>query len=111
MANEIDINIGTFDLDDATNSVAIADINVSVAKSIQEFALPKYHGSVVPLGKRKSLRIRIHGTVKGTEYDNLRTKLDNLKAAFESDYDQKLTLDDDRFLKVQYANFASAWMS
>lgn len=106
MANEIDINIGSFDLEDSTNGVAIAEISVAVAKSVQQFALPKYHGSVIPIGKRTALNVRLQGTIKGSAYDDLRSKLDALKAAFESSSEQSLTLDDDRILKVQYKNFS-----
>lgn len=108
MADEIDINIGTFDLAQ-TNNVAVEDINVSVAKSIQEFDLPKFHGAVIPIGKRKTLNVRIRGTITGSNYDNLRSKLDGLKAAFESNSEQNLTLDDDRILKVQYRNFSYSY--
>ncbi|GEM_PF-2264036 len=108
MADEIDINIGTFDLDSA-NNIAVEDINVSVAKSIQEFDLPKFHGSVIPIGKRKTLSVRIRGTITGSNYDSLRSKLDGLKAAFESSSEQNLALDDDRILKVQYRNFAYSY--
>ena len=108
MADEIDINIGTFNLD-STSSVAIADINISVAKSIQEFDLPKFHGSVIPIGKRKNLNVRITGTITGSNYDNLRANLDGLKAAFEALSEQNLTLDDDRILKVQYRNFSYSY--
>jgi len=108
MADEIDINIGTFDLDSA-NNVAVEDINISVAKSIQEFDLPKFHGSVVPIGKRKTLNVRIRGTITGSNYDNLRSKLDGLKGAFEGSSEQNLTFDDDRILKVQYRNFAYSY--
>lgn len=108
MADEVDINIGTFDLDQ-TNNVAVEDINVSVAKSIQEFDLPKFHGAVVPIGKRKTINVRIRGTITGSNYDNLRSKLDGLKAAFEGSSEQNLTLDDDRILKVQYRNFAYSY--
>ena len=108
MADEIDINIGTFDLDSA-NNIAVEDININVAKSIQEFDLPKFHGSVIPIGKRKSLSVRIRGTITGSNYDNLRSKLDGLKAGFESSSEQNLTLDDDRILKVQYRNFSYSY--
>lgn len=103
MANEIQRNIGSFSFDQS--HLAIADINIRVAKSIQAHPLPKYHGSVIPIGKRRSIRVKISGTCIGTEYDNLRTNLDALKAAFESTSEQNLTLDDDRILKVQYENF------
>lgn len=108
MADEVDINIGTFDLDQA-NNVAVEDINISVAKSIQEFDLPKFHGAVIPIGKRKTLNVRIRGTITGSNYDNLRSKLDGLKAAFEVSAEQNLTLDDDRILKVQYRNFSYSY--
>lgn len=105
MSNEIDIDIGTFNLDSA-NDIAIADINVKVARAIQETDLPKAHGSVIPAGKRKSIAVSIKGSIIGTDYDDLRTNLDALKAALEASADQKLTTDDDRYLMVQYRNFS-----
>lgn len=108
MANEVDINIGTFDLD-SSNNVAIEDIQVSIMKSVAEHALPKYHGSVIAIGKRKSMTVRIRGSVKGSDYDALRTSLDSLKNAFDDTAEKKFTTDDDRQLFVQYRNFSYSW--
>lgn len=105
MSNEIDIDIGTFNLD-STNDIAIADINVKVGRAIQESDLPKSHGSIIPIGKRKSMSVAIKGSIIGSDYDDLRSNLDALKAALEASAEQKLTTDDDRYLMVQYRNFA-----
>lgn len=108
MADEIDLNIGSFDLDQ-TNNIAVSDIDFTIAKSIQEFDLPKFHGAVVPIGKRKALIVRLRGTMISTGYDALRTALDSLKAAFEGTAEKNLTLDDDRIMKVQYRNFSYSY--
>lgn len=108
MANEIDINIGTFDLD-STNGVSVDDITVTINKQVQEYALPKYHGSIIPIGKRKSMSIRLKGSVVSTNYDALRTLLDSLKNAFDDTSEKKFTTDDDRQLFVQYKSFGYSW--
>lgn len=108
MSNEIDIDIGSFNLD-TTNNIAIKDINVKVAKAISQADLAKAHGSVIPIGKRKNMTVQIKGTIIGADYDALRTNLDALKAALEATSEQKLTLDDDRYLMVQYSGFAYSY--
>lgn len=108
MANEIDIDIGTFNLD-TTNDIAIKDINIKVARAVSQADLAKFHGSVIPIGKRKSITVQIKGTIIGSDYDDLRSNLDALKAAMESVSEQKLTLDDDRFLMVQYSGFSYSY--
>ena len=108
MANEVDINLGTFDLD-STNNIAIEDVAVQINKSVQESALPKYDGSVIPIGKRKSMIIRVRGSVTGSDYDDLRTKLDSLKNAVEDTAEKKFTTDDDRQAFVQYRSFGYSY--
>lgn len=108
MANEIDINIGTYDLD-STNGVSIDDIGISINKTVAEYALPKYHGSVIPIGKRRSLSVRVKGSVVSTNYDALRTLLDSLKNAFDDTAEKKFTIDDDRCIFVQYKAFNYSW--
>lgn len=105
MANEVQLYVGTYALD-STNKVAVEDIDIKVAKAIREYELPKFHGSIVPIGKRKSIVITIRGTIIDTNYDALRTGLDSLKNAIEGTAEKNFTLDDDRILKVQYRNFA-----
>ena len=104
MANEIDLDLGVFNLDES-NDIAVSDINVKVAKSLSRADLPKAHGSVIPIALRKEITARIRGTVIGLDYDDLRSNLDDLKNALEKLAEQKLTLDDDRFLMVQYQDF------
>lgn len=108
MANEIDIDIGTFNLDE-TNKVAINDINIRISKKLSQSKIPKQEGSIIPVAKRAEIDIALSGTIIGTDYDNLRANLDNLKAAFESEAEQKLTLDDDRFIMVQYKDFSYSY--
>lgn len=105
MANEIDIQIGTFDLA-STNHIAIADIDLAVRKSVSAFDLPKADGAVIPIGKRMESTAKITGTIIGTNYDALRANLDALKFALEKTSEQKFTLDDDRFMLVQYRGFS-----
>lgn len=109
MANEIAINIGSFGLNDGTNHIAIEDINFQLAKSLSISDLPKFHGSVIPIAKRKSMSVRVRGSITGTEYDNLRSNLDALKNSLESAAEQNLTLDDDRYMAVQYRGFSYAY--
>lgn len=104
MANEVEIKLGTFTLDSSAG-VAVAGIEYDIQKSIVESALVKFPGSVIPIGKRKSLTIRVSGSVSGSNYDALRTALDNLKNAFDDTAEKKFTTDDDRQVNVQYKSF------
>jgi len=108
MADEIDINIGSFNLDE-TNNIAIADIDIKIAKAISQSALAKSHGSVIPIGKRQNVSVKVKGTIIGSNYDALRTNLDNLKGALEKDTEQNLTIDDDRKISVQYSGFSYSY--
>lgn len=108
MANEVNFDIGTFNLD-STTGVAIESVSVQINKAVSEYALPKYHGSVIPIGKRKSVSVRLTGSLTSTNYDALRTALDNLLAAFDDTTEKKFTTDDDRQLNVQYKAFSYAW--
>lgn len=108
MANEVQINIGSFSLS-STNNIAISDITSQVTKSIRATDLAKFAGAIIPIAKRKSLTLRVKGTIIGTNYDALRTSFDSLKAALELDTaEYKFTTDDDRFIRVQYSSFSHA---
>lgn len=104
----IDLDLGSYDLS-STNSVAVADIKFNLAKAIKQTDLAKLDGSVIPIGKRKSITASIQGTIRGADYTALRTNIDALKAALEQTSEQKLTLDDERFLMVQYSAFSYGW--
>lgn len=104
MANEVQLYIGTFLLD-STNSVSIDDIAFQINKTVLEQALIKMDGAVIPIGKRKSMTIKLKGSVTGSNYDALRTNLDAVKNAFDQTSEKKLTTDDDRQLNVQYRSF------
>ena len=108
MANEIDIDLGSFDLSSA-NDIAIEAINIKVAKKISSTSLPKTDGSVIPIARRSNITVKIKGTVIGTNYDDLRSNLDSIKSSIESTAEQKLTLDDDRYLNVQYRGFSYSY--
>ena len=104
MANEIDIEIGTFDLD-STNDIAIETLSFNISKAISSTLLARYDGSVIPYAKRKEIVAKVSGTIIGSDYDDLRSNLDALKNALESTAEYKLTTDDDRYLMVQYRGF------
>lgn len=105
MANEVQIYLGSFQLDTA-NDIAIADINFALKKAVSVADLPKQDGAIVPIGKRREMTAKVSGTIIGTNYDDLRSNLDALKAALEDTAEQKLTTDDDRYLMVQYRGFS-----
>lgn len=110
MANEIDINIGTFDLD-SSNGISVEDIQFRINKNVQEFDITKAHGSIIPIAKRKSAGFNVRGKVNASDYDALRTALDNLKNALESSSEFKFTTDDDRYMNVQCRSFSQSWLA
>ena len=110
MANFV-INLGTLLLADNPNGIAVEDINFQIAKNIEESALPKGDGAVIPIGNRKDIVAKVKGTLVGTSYTDARTKMDTLLNTLESSFEQKLTVDDERYLLVQYRNFAESYRS
>jgi len=107
MAN-IDIDLGSFDLSSA-NGVAVSDIKFSLAKTLRQSELVGGHGSVIPNATRKSIQAQVSLTVKGSDYTDLRSKMDAIFNALEQTSEQKLTLDDERFLMVQYSGLSWSW--
>lgn len=108
MANEIAITFNSFALD-STNNIGIESINTQVAQALREVSLPKADGSIIPIAKRKAMTIKFMGNLIGSNYDDLRTKLDSLKNALETTAEQNLTLDDDRFIKGQYGSLSYSY--
>lgn len=108
MAN-ITIDLGTFNLN-STNSIAVADINYKVAKSLSQKQLVKEDGSVIPIARRKSISVPVKGKIKGSDYTDLRGKIDALLAALEASGEQKLTLDDERYIMAQYSGVSVSWV-
>ena len=102
----IDIDIGTFNLN-SSNNVSVATFVEQVQKSVKESVIPKGDGSVAPIGVRSAIIFQISGAVKGTTYTTLRDNLIALKNAFESSVEQKLTLDNERVIRVQLLGFSS----
>lgn len=107
MAN-IDIDLGSFDLS-SSNGIAVADIKFSVARQLRQSELVGANGSVIPIANRKSIQAQVSLSVKGSDYTDLRSKVDALLSALEQTSYQKLTLDDERFLMVQYSNPNYSW--
>lgn len=103
MANEITIDFGTLNLKD-TNNITISGISVSEKKSVNLSKIPKSDHSVAETGRREALIITVEGDIAGTEYDNLRTNLDTLKAGLQDGF-QKFTIDDDRYVMAQLRDF------
>jgi len=108
MANEVDINLGSFNLD-STNGVSISDIQRRINKNVQQFDLGKDNGSIIPIAKRKDVTINVRGKVVAADHDALRTAMDNLQAALESDTELNFTTDDDRYISVQVRNYSESF--
>lgn len=105
------IQYGSLVLADNPNGIAISAINRQVEKNVQQFELPKAHGAIIPIAKRKDIIIKMTGTLADTSYANARTKLDALLNAIEASSEQQLSVDDDRYILVQYRNFSYSYKS
>lgn len=103
MANEITIKFGSFALD-STNNISIGKISIKESKPVITTPIPKTDGSIAETVKRNSILITVEGDISGTEYDNLRTNLDALKAALQNGLQEFIT-DDDRYIKAQLKDF------
>lgn len=110
MANEIDFNFGTLQLD-STNNIAIADIDQKERTSLKAHTIPKSDQSIAETMRRTSLIITMNGDIGGLDYDDLRTNIDALKAGLYAGL-QKFTKDDDRFImaQLQSFNFKYEWI-
>jgi len=109
MANEITIDFGTLNLD-STNNIAIGKIQVKESKPVKVHKIPKSNGSIAETAKRESLMISVTGDIAGSNYDDLRTNLDALKAGLQNGL-QKFTLDDDRYIMGQLKTFTVEFLT
>ncbi len=107
MANEITIDFGTLNLD-GTNNIAISNISIKEKTSLKTSFIPKSDGSIAETAKRVLLNISVDGDIGGSDYDDLRTNIDTLKAGLLNGK-QKFTLDDDRYIMAQLQNFSSTF--
>lgn len=103
MANEIQLKIGTFQLDSG-QTYAISSIDFSETKTVTTHTIPKTDGAIAEEGRRGALTINLQGTIGASNYDALRTAIDELKVAFHGGI-QKFTLDDDRYIMAQLKSF------
>lgn len=103
MANEITIDFGALNLNN-TNNITIGKIQQRENKDLKIYKIPRIDGSIASEGKRGALLIPIQGDIAGSDYDNLRTNIDTLKAGLHNGL-QKLTLDDDRYVMAQLKSF------
>ena len=104
MANEITIKFGTLALD-LTNNITIGNISIKETKPVTLIAIPKTDGAIAEVAKRSGLQISVEGDIAGSEYDDLRTKIDALKAALQNGL-QKFITDDDRYIYAQLKDFS-----
>lgn len=104
MANEIALKFASFALD-STNGITVGAIEINPRKTVKTTAIPKTHGSISEEAKIESLEINVEGDILGSDYDDLRTKRDSLKAALNSGK-QKFTIDDDRYVIAQLSDFS-----
>ena len=102
MANEVQVKFNAFDLD--TGDYTIGRIDIKESKRPKLHRIPRIDGSIAEEGKRSSLKIAVTGDVIGTNYDDLRSNIDALKAALQNSI-QKFTTDDDRYIKAQLESF------
>jgi len=104
MANEITIDFGTLNLK-YTNYITIGKIAVKERKPARVHNIPKTDGAIREIAKRAGFVITIEGDVSGSDYDDLRSNLDTLKAGLQNG-EQKFTTDDDRYVMAQLQNFS-----
>lgn len=97
MSNEISLKFGSLTFGSVTT---ITRIKMSLSKCPKLYDIPKMDGSVAEVARKKSINISVEGDVYGTDYDDKRTNLDTLKAAFNAGL-QKFTKDDDRYIMAQ----------
>jgi len=103
MANEISLTFGSLALKD-TNNITIEKVSYSERKSVKESKIPKMDGSIAEVGKRGALTINVSGDIAGSDYDDLRTNVNALKAGLQNDL-QTFTTDDDLTIKAQLSSF------
>ena len=89
---------------DNTNNIAIADIDTKERTSLKVHAIPKADHSIAETMRRTSLIITMNGDIGGSDYDDLRTNIDTLKAGLYNG-SQKFTIDDDRYIMAQLQSF------
>lgn len=110
MANEIDLDFGTLDLN-STNNIAIARIDMKENQDLKIHSIPKTDGSIAETARRSSMQVDVMGDIGGSDYDDLRTNLDTLKSGLYNG-SQKFTTDDDRYMMAQLKafNFRYEWI-
>jgi phage-related protein len=102
MANEISIQFNSLALDTTTHCVS--KIDYSTSNNVSQHSIPKSDETIIETPTRGPLSIGMDGTTVGTDYDDLRTNLDALKAALKSG-SQKFTIDDDRYVMAVLKSF------
>jgi len=109
MANEIDLDFGSLNLN-STNNITIEKISVKERKRVMTHKIPKSDMSAAETARREKLTIDVSGDIAGTDYDDLRSNLDALKAGLQNG-SQKFTTDDDRFIMAQMSGFNYNYVS
>ncbi len=104
MANEVSLKFGTLELDD-TNNISIAGIDIKAKTDLKTHNIPKTDGSIAETAKLQSLTITVTGDAGGSDYDDLRTNLDALRAGLHNGK-QKFITDDDRYIYAQINSFS-----
>lgn len=106
MANEILLKFNSLDLADGTYT--ISGFKFKSKSKIAEHSIPKSNMTILEDARLDTLDVSVDGTVIGSGYDNLRTNLDTLRAALR-DGEQKLILDDDRYILARLKDFDSSF--
>jgi phage-related protein len=100
--NEITIKFNSLALDSST--FLVSKIDYSSSNVVSQHDIPKSNETIIETPKRGPLSISVDGTVIGTEYDDLRTNIDTLRAALKAGK-QKFIIDDDRYVMAVLKSF------
>jgi len=109
MANEIQVKFNNLNLESGTE-YSISSINIKESKSVNLHKIPKTDGAISETARRESIEISVEGQIGSSNYDTLRTSIDNLKASLHSGI-QNFYIDDDRYIKAQLKSFDKEWIS
>jgi len=102
MSNEISIKFNALALDSTT--ICVSKIDYSSSNVVSQHDIPKSNEMIIETPKRGPLNIGVDGTVIGSDYDDLRTNIDTLRAALK-DGKQKFIIDDDRYVMAVLKSF------
>lgn len=82
----------------------ISSVDIQDRRTVKINNVIRSNNSIIPAGNMNAARIRMNGTVAGTDYDNFRDVVRKLKKLLEVGT-QKIHIDDVRFIEGLHSNF------